>query len=188
VTDRSPRLGRAHLATAPIITIGCRHSIGASWQRVATGPTTGTNAFAANEMLAYPFVLDAPMTSINKGFWVNGSAPAGNTSLAIYDADFNLRVQSASTAAGTASIPQSVAMACKLGPGLYYLACAHSTAATNEFQRWALLVNTGPVKVLGFWKQAGITVGALPNPATPAAYTSLIVPVFGLITRSNIDA
>jgi hypothetical protein len=139
-------------------------------------------------MLAFPFVLDVA-TSVNKMFWNNGSSVGGNYSTAIYDADFALLAQTASTAgAGSASVPQVVTLAARLGPGLYYAVLAHDSATTNRLMRWSIAtLGAGYWKMAGCWRQASITLGALPATATPVACNNIAFPVFGLITRTVFD-
>lgn len=180
--------GAQALLTAPVISPASRHSMTAGMSLVALSTVgSGTNPFSANEMLAFPFVLNAD-TSVNKVFWLNGSAASSNCSVAIYNADFVLLGQTASTAQSGASVPQSVSLACKLSPGLYYAALAHDSATTNRLFRWSqATTGVGVWKMAGCWRQASITLGSLPSTATPVAYTSVGFPVFGLITRTVFD-
>lgn len=188
MTDKSYRGGQIPLPTAPVITFGSRHSLGATIRctGIAT-PASGANPFAANDMLAFPFVLNDP-TSINKVFWVNGSTASSNCSVAIYDADYVKLGETASTAQSGASVPQSVSLARKLNPGLYYLALAHDSATTNRLFRWSINTHgAGMWKMAGCWRQASVTLGTLPNPAVPVACNNIAFPVFGLITRTVFD-
>lgn len=189
MTERDPRGGIAYMPTAPVITIGSRHSLGQSTRMSASGAAaSGATTFAANDLLAFPFTLTAPITNIYKAFWLNGSVPAGNFSVGVYDADYVLLGQTASTAAGTASLPSAVTLALKLRPGLYYCGLAHSTTGTNEVFRFTVTtLGAGFWKMFGCWKQASVTLATLPNPATPAAYSNVGFPIFGLITRTVFD-
>lgn len=190
MTARSFRGGVAPLPSSPTIHLGSRHGVGAGMRlhSTASGPASGANPFAVNDMLAFPFMLSAPSTSINKAFWVNGTAAGGNSSVAIYDADFVMLAQSASTGGSGASVPQSVACTAKLGPGTYYCALAHDSTTSGRFFRWTVATTgAGFWMLAGCWKQSSVTVGALPNPATPVACTDVGFPLFGLITRTVFD-
>jgi hypothetical protein len=175
------------LPVPPVITMASRLSIGAGVGRLGSTPVTGTSPFAANDMLAFPFTLPS-LTSIYRGFWINGSTVGNSISMAIYDADYNLLAQTASTGQATISAPQSAVMTAKLSPGLYYCAMAHDSATTNHFVRWSVLTfGAGIWKMLGCWRQASVTLGSLPNPATPVACNNVGFPVCGLLTRSDFN-
>lgn len=191
MTDRSPRTGTIPLPSRPIITMERGdHSIGADGLSGlgSASAASGASPFnAANEMVAFPFVLWKP-TEIFKGFVYNGSSAGGNFSLAIYDADFNVCAQTASTGGTGASAPQTVSLPAKLAAGSYYVAMAADNNTTNRYFRWTIAtVGAGLWKMCGCWRQASITVGSLPSTATPVAYTNVAFPLFGLITRSNFD-
>lgn len=189
MTDRLVQGGYVPMPTSPVILISGRNAVGGGMRVANMGsPSSGGNPFAANEMLAFPFVLTAPITNVNKGFVLNGSSTGANFSLAIYDADFNMINQTGSTAQSGASVPQSVSLATRLRPGLYYVAMAASDATTGRWFRWSqATVGNHWMKALGCWKQASITVGSLPATATPEALTNIAFPVFGLITRTVFD-
>lgn len=189
MTDRAVRGGVAALPTSPIITPISRHSLGGALVKAGAGTVaSGANPFASNEMLAFPFVLTAPITTVNKVFWLNGSAAGGNLSAAIYNADFTLLVQIASTGGASNSVPQVVSLAAKLAPGLYYAALASDNGTTNRLGRWSLATTgAGFWKMAGCWRQASITVGSLPATATPVACSNIAFPLFGLITRTVFD-
>jgi hypothetical protein len=194
VTDRNARGGVAFLPTAPTITLASRHAGGGGGNMIRLvspgAPASGVSPWsaAANDLLAFSFTLTAPITNVNKVFWINGSAAGGNTSIGIYDADYVLLAQTASTAGSGNSLPQVVSLPLRLGPGLYYCAIAHNATTTNQFQRWSL-ATTGTAfwKMMGCWRQASVTVGALPATATPTAITNIAFPVFGTINRTGYD-
>jgi hypothetical protein len=151
-------------------------------------PASGTNPFGANEVHAYPFRLDAPWTHVYYLFWNNGSAAGGNSSIAVYDADYRVIHQSASTAGASNNGMQVVTVDLNLRAGLYYLALAHDGTTTNRFFRWTLATNgVAAFRLAGCWKQTGITVGALPSTATPVAFTGVSLAVFGMVTRAPIN-
>jgi hypothetical protein len=191
MTERAARGGVAFLPTAPTITLASRHSAGmmtrlANLGVVASGVSPWSAA--ANDLLAFPFTLTAPVTNINKVFWVNGTAAGGNTSIGIYDANYVLLAETASTAGSGNSLPQVVSLPLRLGPGLYYCAIAHNATTTNRFYRWSLAtVGNGFLKAMGCWRQASVTVGALPATATPTVCTNIAFPLFGTINRTVFD-
>jgi hypothetical protein len=176
------------LPSAPIITAASRHGF-PEMLRLApmVTPASGVNPFSANEMHAFPFRLDAPWTTIHRVLWWNGSAAGGSSSMAIYDADYELMGQS-SSATGTSNSGMQLPTwtAITLRAGLYYCALAHDSGTTNRFFRWSLATN-GPsiFRMAGCWKQTGITVGSLPDPATPIAYTAISMAVFGMMARPD---
>lgn len=188
MTERSIYGGLGPLPTAPVITLASRHSAGAAVRfSGAGGAASGANPFAANEMLAFPFTLTAP-TLMNKVFWVNGSSVANNCSVGLYNADFELLAETASTGLSGASVPQVVTLTRRLSPGLYYLALAHNSATTNRLFRWSFATLGDEMwRILGCWRQASITLGALPATATPVACNNVGFPLFGLITRTVFD-
>jgi hypothetical protein len=190
MTARTTRIGVTSPLPYPVIHLGSPHSAGYSlYQGGTPGSASGTSVFAAaNEMLAFPFTLTTlPHTHINKVWWHNGTSVSANLSVGIYDADFNLMIETASTAQSGTSTPQMVSMPCKLSPGLYYCALACSSNTTNRLYRWSVAGGASIFKSLGCWKQASITVGALPNPATPVVCTTVGFPTFGLLTRTAFD-
>lgn len=173
-----------------VITMHGRCSAGAAIARTGTTiSASGTNPFNANEQLAFPFQLDCP-TTIYKAAWMNGSAAGGNFSVAVYDADFKLLAQTASTAGSGNSVPQVAALTStvKLPPGLYYAALAHDSTTNNRVHRWTV-TNVGTLmwNGMGCWREGSVTVGSQPATATPVACTNVGFPHFGLITRSGYD-
>lgn len=191
MTDRSPRGGISPLPSWPIITLErVNHSVGADgviWISTVAAASGASPFDAANEMLAFPFVL-WQTTPMNKVWVYNGSSPGDNFSIGLYDADFKLLAETASTGGSGASDAQTVTLQRKLSAGLYYLALAADNATTNRYFRWTVAtLGASYWKMFGCWKQASITLGALPNPATPVACTNIAFPYFGLITRTVFD-
>jgi hypothetical protein len=176
------------LPVPSVVTAASRIAIGSGLVRIgATNPSSGASPFTSGDMLAYPFVLTA-MTTIYKGFWVNGTSAGNNAVVAIYDADYNLLVQSAPTGLSGTSAPQAVTMVAKLPAGQYYCVLAHDSGTTNRFFRYSInTIGASMWRSFGCWKQASTTLASLPNPATPAACTNIAFPMFGFITRSNFD-
>lgn len=191
MTDRLPRYASEGigLPTAPLIHLASRHSLGSGLARTGTATFgSGASPFAANDMLAFPFVLTT-RTPIAKLFWWNGTSAGGNTSMAIYDPDFVKLVQTSSTANSGSSVPQAVALTnIRLDPGLYYCAIAHDSATTNRYFRWTITTGgVGMWKFAGCWRQASVTLATLPTTATPVACNNIAFPVCGLITRTVFD-
>lgn len=188
MTDRA-NIPYRDMPTPAVITIASRVSVGAGLRAsgLAT-PASGASPYAALDLLAFPILLTAP-TYIYKAFWVNGATVGGNTSVGIYDADYRLITQTASTLnSGTASLPQAVTLVTKLPVGLYYVAMAHDSATTAHYFRWSLAtLGIGFLKMLGCWRQASVTLATLPNPAVPVVVNNIAFPVYGLITRSGFD-
>lgn len=160
--------------------------------RIADGiglPATGTSPWsdAADTVLAFPFILEAPQTRIYKGFWLNGSNAGGNSDIAIYDESYNLLTSAGSIAGSGNDAPQIVTLGISpiiLPPGVYYAGMSHSATTTNQVCRWSGYMSIWQLG--GCWKFSD-------NPpissatATPADLTNNGFPVFGLITRSVFD-
>lgn len=187
MSDRGNRPPGA-LPSPPVIMFASRNAAGASIRpQMSVAPGSGSGPFSvANEVQSFPFVLSAPSTSINKGFWLNGSSAGSTSSISIWDADFNKIIESATATGSGNSVPQMVALAVKLPPGLYYCGLAHNSTTTNHFFRWQGSF-TGNWAMMGCWKQGSITVGSLPATATPTAPTAGTWGVFGLTTRTVFD-
>jgi hypothetical protein len=159
--------------------------------------TPGSGAFsAANGIEAFPFMLQAP-TTFYKGFWVNGSSAGNESAVALYDADYNLLVETNSTTGTGAAVPQAAAFlsTLTLPPGLYYCALAHETTTANRMGGWSV-TTTGAAfwGMAGCWKQTGgITLPAagnpagFPNPATPTTFSAIRFTNFGAVTRTGFD-
>ena len=141
----------------------------------------------ANTAVAIPFRVWEPTTVVKLG-WINGSAVAGNTDVAIYDAGTNARLTSAgSTACVGASAWQWVDTAdVTLQPGTaYYAALNHDTVTVNEpFGIAATQLNVGALFLAGVKVQA-VGALALPNPLVPAdPGAAVLIPVIGLATNT----
>jgi hypothetical protein len=185
--------GTAPLPSPPVISIVSRGAPGAAVQRlVNANAASGVSPWsdAADTVLAFPFVIEAP-TTFYKVFWVNGSAAGGNSDVAIYDENYNLIVGTGAATAGSGnSVPQVVALTATttLPPGRYYAGMTHSATTTNQIFRFPNASNMALAmwQALGCWKftdNAPISSAT----ATPADYSNSAFPWFGLITRSVFD-
>ena len=186
-------IGVQNLPSPPTITPASRLAIGHAMVRISnSSAASGASPWsdAANSLLAFPFVLEAPRTTFYKGFWLNGSSAGGNSEVGIWDADYNKITTTGSVLGSGNSVPQAAALAATvtLPPGLYYAGMAHSATTTNQVFRWSFAtLGTAMWMGCGMWKQAGITLGSLAATATPGDLTNVAFPVFGLITRSVFD-
>lgn len=180
----------------PIIHAGSQCALGAMAVGAAqTGAlVSGASPWsdAADFILCYPFVLDAP-TPVYKVWWWNGSSVGSNYDIAIYDEGYNFIASTgASTAgSGSAGLPQAVALSATvvLSPGRYYCGMVCNATTTNRVTRWSITTYGA-----GFWMAAGCfksnatdTPPIASSAITPADYTNVAFPVFGLITRTGFD-
>jgi hypothetical protein len=178
----------------PTITIASRLSLGAGVATAVgnTAAASGASPWsdAANALLAFPFVLEAP-TTFYKGFWGNGASVGGNSEVALYDEAFALIATTGSVLGSGASLPQAAAFTGsatpRMPPGLYYGAMAHNATTTGQIWRWASGTVAAVWQSLGCWRQAAVTLGSLPATATPGDITNVAFPLFGFITRSVFD-
>lgn len=179
------------LPSPPVITLGCRLGIPSMRSMVNTGATSGASPWsdAANCLLAFPFVLEAPTTTFYKGFWCNGSAAGSNAEVGIWNEAYEKITTTGSVGGSGNNVPQSAALASTvtLPPGLYYAGMASNSTTTNRYMRWSVTGNLRFMTLLGCWRQSGITLGSLAATATPGALTNAGWPLFGLITRSGFD-
>lgn len=138
---------------------------------------------ATNEALYFPFVVTTPAT-FTRGFWYNGSAPAGNVCVGIYSEAQSRLATTGSVAAAGASVVQTAAFSASvaLDPGVYYMAFELSAGAgLNQVVAYSNGLQKG--KLTGLYRQA---VGAFPLPATAAfaTWTSQVIPIIGVATTS----
>jgi hypothetical protein len=185
-------IGIANLPSPPTITLSSRLALGGAISRMGVGAAaSGISPWsdAADFVLAFPFVLEAPSTTFYKGFWVNGTAAGGNSDVAIYDEAYSLITSTGSVGGTGNSVPQAAALGTTvtLPPGRYYAGMSHSATTTNQLFRWSI-ATTG----IAFWMAAGCwkfsdNVPISSATATPADLTNVAFPVFGLITRSAFD-
>lgn len=179
------RLNARPLPSPPLINPCCR--LGTKLGVRMSGPASSTSPWsdAANAILAFPFHIEDP-TTIYKAYWLNGSSMVGNMEVAVYDKDYVKLATTGSIALSGASAPQVATLSTlRLGPGRYYCAAAHDSTGANHIQSTAN--NIPLLESLGFWRQASITLGSLPSPATPGPITNTRWPSYGLITRTAFD-
>lgn len=142
--------------------------------------TTGnllSGAFpSANRAIYVPFTLAAPYL-VQKFWWCNGSAVAGNVDCGVLTGDGTLLASAGSTAQAGTSTLQSVAIGTPLLllPGSYYMALAASSATAT------FLAPTPTVRqqqMMGIAQQA--TALPIPATATFATPASAYLPLFGI--------
>lgn len=142
----------------------------------ASAASTNT-AWVANLGVYVPFRIHERIT-IFEWWWVNGTlTTAHNVDFGIYNEDFT-KVQSLGATAGgtTASsiINTTTWTDLDLDPGSYYMAFSDSSTRN-------LICSADAV---GLYQAAGVmeqtSVGTLPSPAVPVAYTRAFLPVFGM--------
>ena len=159
--------------------------LGGPFSTVAA-PASGTWT-TANTAVAIPFQVWEPTTIVKLG-WFNGSATAGNTDVAIYDATTNVRLTSAGSTANTGnSAWQWVDTAdVTLTPGTaYYAALNHSTNTANEVFGAAAANVTVGFQILAGVKVQAVGATALPDPFVPAnPGAAVLIPIIGLATNT----
>ncbi len=187
-------VGLTAMPSPPIITLASRVAFGATLARTGPGnAASGASPWsgAANVLLAFPFVLEAPRTTIYKGFAITGSSAGSNFEVGILDASFEKIVSSGSVSGG--AVANTAVMAdltdTTLPPGLYYAAMSCDATTTGRWFRWS---PAGAAAIafwmaFGCWQQAAAGPGSFPTTATPADITNAAFPLFGLITRSVLD-
>ncbi len=141
----------------------------------ASGSSTWSPAFSATFV---PFIISTNYT-VQKVWWYNGSAVAGNVDVGVYTADATpTRLFSiGSTAATPINTVQSVAITpYTLTPGSYYLAMNASSATMAV---WRMGLATVLRAMTGIGEQA---VGAVTLPATATLVTTAtaFAPLFGI--------
>jgi hypothetical protein len=147
----------------------------ASTSIASTAPVSSTSV--ANDAVYIPFWI--PQTAVFvSGLVYNGSAPAGNCDIGIYDEAGNRLGSTGATAKSGASAIQRIALTASvtLTPGRYYMGYSESASTANSVFAWAAAVPMG--RYVGMYRQA--TAHPLPNPATFATWASAIIPVFAI--------
>lgn len=143
----------------------------------ATGP-------AANQAIYVPFIVPTPST-FTRGWWWNGSVAtnAGNVSVGIYDESGARLATTGAVAASGNSVIQSAAFTAsvELVAGTYYMAILFSASAVNSTTAFGASASHG--RACGLYTQA---TGASPLPATAtfAAWSSQVLPYFGIAQTS----
>jgi hypothetical protein len=143
----------------------------------AGASAVASTSWIANLGVYVPFNLSVPAT-VYEWWWTNGLlTTAHNIDFGIYREDFT-KVQSLGPVAGgtAASIMQNTTTWANLdlAPGSYYMAM--SDDSTRAFQM--------TVDAAGIYQASGCmeqtSVGTLPSPAVPVAYTRAFLPNFGM--------
>lgn len=196
-----PRIGTRALASPPIITPVSRCALGGGISRLGFGAAgTGVSPWsdAANTVLGFPFIVEAP-TTIYKGFWVNGSSVGNNSEVCVLaprlgvagSNTMDILATTGSVGNSGASVPQAAAFsggAITLSPGIYYAGLGANATTTNRYFRWSVATTgAGFWMTFGCWKSNAITLGSLGSTLTQNTLTNVAFPLFGLITRSAYD-
>lgn len=131
---------------------------------------------SANQAVFIPFTLRGKIVTSSL-FCINGSANSGNIDIGIYTSDGTKIISTGSTVSAGTQTMQSVGITpLTLGPGVYYMALACSSATNNVRQVAAL--NATRQKAVGIFQQA--TAFPLPATATFATYTTVQTFLYGL--------
>jgi hypothetical protein len=144
--------------------------------------------FAANCPVAYPFVVNEPMTVYQLG-WQNGTAAGDNHDIGIYDTSW-VRLVSAGSTAGTGnSLLQFVDVTdTLLVPGSYYIAYASDTTTANRLSGYANGVAVTQLLALAGVQDSATTAFPLPDPLTNMAIAATIanpIPLY-IATRALV--
>ncbi|MCI0408845.1 MAG: hypothetical protein L0191_09820 [Acidobacteria bacterium] len=150
---------------------------------------TETNAAVAwpsvNDPLAIPFAISSAMTVTHLG-WLNGSAPADNFDVGVYDTAFERLVSTGSTVRVGANVWQYVNVAdTPLVAGRYYLAASSDGVSVNQ-QLWSTAgVLAGVMAFAGIFDSATNSF-PLPDPLAnmAAAATFTRIPYLSVCGRA----
>lgn len=176
-----------NIAVSPssLITLNTCHllSLGGNFGMVA--PASANFVFGANGAVFIPFRISKPIIVQNL-FVQNGTAVSGNIDLGIYTPGGTRLVSTGSTLQAGANVIQTIAVTpTQLGPGLFYLALAMTSAAIARILV-RLYAPTRISSVLGLATMAG----AFPLPAVATfatvAVASLLIPQIGLTARAFV--
>jgi len=172
---QGPRLQPRGAYEPTLFTIGS-HSLRTHSRAGATAPTSIT-AWVANLGVYVPFNLSIPAT-VYEWWWANATlTTAHNIDFGIYNEDFT-KVQSLGPTAGatTASVIVNTTTWTNLdlAPGSYYMAMSDDSTRNFACSSDA----AGLYQVSGCMEQT--SVGTLPSPAVPVAYTRAFLPQFGM--------
>lgn len=132
-----------------------------------------------NVALSYELALLDTVTLV-KAFALNGATVNGNWDVGLYDGERQLLISTGSVAqAGPSVVQEQDITDITVGPGLYYLAFAFSSATAAYFATSI----SGPAGGIG----GNLMLTAFPLPATfvSGGFTS-IVPVFGFSSRTLV--
>lgn len=145
----------------------------------ATGTWT-----TANTAVYIPLQLPFPYL-VNRMFWNNGSAAAGNLDIGIYSQGGGAIWTAGSTAASGNSAAQYVSTpGILLNPGNYFLGFASDSTTTNQLYVVTPTATGG--RFMGIYQQA--TALPLPTGGTLAsfsAFTGMTVPLIGITNTTT---
>jgi hypothetical protein len=160
-----------------MLTPVCRASHGVSLAGGNAPAPVSTVIGTGNVALVYEVTLDDAVV-LFKAFASNGATVNGSFDIGLYGSDWRLIVSTGSTAQVGASILQEVNITdVVVGPGVYYLAFAFSSATAA----YICTSFTGPAGGVG----GNLMLTAFPLPATfvSGGFTT-VVPRFGFSTRT----
>lgn len=148
----------------------------------ATGPAS-TATGNANQAVFVPVPIQKPFR-VAQLFCRNGATLSGNIDMGIYDDQKNRLVSIGPVAQAGISLLQVFDITdTLLLPGMYYLACAWTSATATL---WASTKTPPFYEGTGLLTQAGLTVGTLPNPAVWTLDTKGYCPLIGMTQRAII--
>jgi hypothetical protein len=138
---------------------------------------------SANLGIAIPFRVTTPIKFSN-AFWHNGTTVSASyhIDVGIYSADGTKLGSIGSTAQGTASIIQTVALTTEIAPGQFYMAMSCDNASATFWKSTGITLNV--CRALGMGQMSSAL--ALPAAFTFAAMGYAYIPVFGLTYRSFV--
>lgn len=143
---------------------------------------------SANKPVAMPFWLAEPITVYQLGWYNGASALSVNADVGIYDASWNRRVSTGSTAMATSSALQFVDIADTVVPaGKSYLVMAISNTTAGQIMSWPG-VNTAIAWSMFGLMDSGTNAFALPDPLTNmvASATFITVPACYMALRTLV--
>lgn len=165
----------------PVISSHSIESLGGALRANSVSVPASASWPATSRAIYVPFTIAAPYL-VQKFWWANGSAVAGNCDCGIYTADGTLIANTGATAqAGTTTI-QSVALGTPLLllPASYYMALANSSTG-NVFRSSPAVA---ACQMFGMAQQA--SAEPLPATATFATIATAYLPLFGIASATVI--
>jgi hypothetical protein len=173
-----PFAGRAAAAIVPnphVLSTLSRQSLGQELS-ADSSVAPGTAAWVgANGCALIPLRLENAFTSTN-GFFVVGTATAGNYDLGVYDDSFNLLAHTGSTAVPAINVMATPALAVTLAAGRYWLALAFSSGSVQVV--CLSQVTAARARIVG--ARLVTTNFPLATLPTVVAYTVNAIPLFGI--------
>lgn len=133
---------------------------------MCAGPPANVTWPSANKPMAVPFRVFKGMTVYQLG-WYNGTGTIGDSyDIGIYDANWNRKVSSGSTARATASVIQWMDVTDTfLAIGKYYVVQSTSGVTASQLRAVAVALTVGTMAALGCFDSA-TNAFPLPDPLT----------------------